>query len=251
MGTIEPASVERRRLLALDAAFLLGIPDSPSLHAVTLTLPMFGMQESGAARGIFVDVIDLLARESGITIANIMATKIRAQVMISAGTADLLIGFDSAELLADARHVGQVACLEVGIIARAGIQLRSLADLRGMTVGQLRCASYVQAYTEDTTIVKQQINTMGQILQMLALGRIDAAIGGKDAMYYSMRREGISPQRFGPFFPLVQLQAWLHYSRKTYNDALARRLSQALTEMRKNGKISAIVRSYVEGNNER
>jgi len=244
----------RRRLLMLDGALLLGLPVGaasapvaaplPSLRAVTLLAPMFGMQQQGQVSGIFVDVINALARESGIGISNTMVPKVRGQVMLDNGSADLMIGFDSAELLSHARHVAMVASFDVGIVARAGVRLRSLVDLHGLTVGQLRGADYSRAFVQDAAILKYDTNTMAQILQMLMVGRVDAAIGVRESLYYGMRSEGIAPQRVGDFLPLESKPAWLHYANRSYNAALAAQLAAALQRLQAAGTIAAIIQRY-------
>jgi len=246
-----PAAPRRRRLL-LDGALLLAVPAlaqppsapaaAPALRAVTLTTPLFGMEEQGRASGIFVDVMSELARESGIRISNMMAPKVRGQIMLEIGSADLMIGFDNPDLSAHARHVAPVASFDVGIVARAGVRLQSLSDLHGLTVGQLRGADYSQAYARDSAILKYDTSTMSQILQMLALGRVDAAIGVRESLYYGMKSEKIAPQRIGDFLPLESRQAWLHYANSTYNAALAERLAAALQRMQAAGTIAAIIR---------
>lgn len=243
----------RRRLLMLDGALLLGLVPtamaagaqaSPALRAATLLAPMFGMERQGQADGIFVDVIKELARVSGIRIDNAMVPKVRGQVMLQTGGADLMIGFDSAALLAHARHVAPVASFDVGIIARAGVRLQSLGDLHGLTVGQLRGADYSRAYERDAAILKYDTSTMAQILRMLAMGRVDAAIGVRESLYFGMQSEGIAPQRVGDFLPLESKQAWLHYANRSYDAALAQRLAAALRRMQAAGTIAAIIRRY-------
>lgn len=248
------ADLRRRRLLMLDGALLLGVPalatpalaiaPTPSLRAVTLLAPMFGMQRDGRTDGIFVDVINALARESGIRISNTMVPKVRGQVMLDNGSADLMIGFDSAELLAHARHVALVASFDVGIVARAGVRLQSLDDLHGLTVGQLRGADYSRAFVQDAAILKYETNTMAQILQMLMVGRVDAVIGVRESLYYGMKGEGIAPQRVGDFLPLESKPAWLHYASRSYDAALAGQLAAALQRLRAAGTIGAIVERY-------
>ena len=253
-----PPGVTRRRLM-LDGALLLGLPamaaaaesvqvagptPAPTLRAATLLAPMFGMERQGQASGIFVDVIDALARESGIRIGNAMVPKVRGQVMLETGDADLMIGFDSAELLAHARHVAPVASFDVGIVARAGVRLRSLSDLHGLTVGQLRGADYSRAFVQDAAILKYDTSTMAQILRMLVVGRVDAAIGVRESLYFGMRSEGIAPQRVGDFLPLESKQAWLHYANRSYDAALAQRLAASLRRLQAGGTIAAIIRRY-------
>lgn len=249
----------RRRSLILDGALLLGLPAAgvvsaaagpraeQGLCAVTLIAPLFGMEQLGRPTGIFVDVMRELSRLSGIAIGNIMAPKVRGQVMLEAGSADLMMGFDSTDLLAHARHVALVTNFDVGIVVRAGIRVRSLSDLRGRTVAQLRSADYSDSYAQESAIQKYSTNTMPQMLKMLALGRVDAVIGVRESLYYGIKSEGIAPERIGDFLQLETRQAWLHYSNSTYNAATADKLAAAMRQMQAAGTIAAIIRRYVGG----
>jgi len=232
-------------------AMLLGLPAmgatahaAPGLRAVNLTAPLFGMERDGQSSGIFVDVMRELSRASGIAIAATMAPKVRGQAMLQTGGADLMIGFDNADLQAHARQVALVASFDVGIVARAGVRLKTLSDLRGKTVGQMRSADYSAAYAQDEAILKYSTNTMEQMIKMLALGRIDAAIGVRESLYFAIRNEGIAQDRIGEFLPLESRQAWLHYSKATYNAATADRLASAVQQMRAAGTIAAIIQRY-------
>jgi polar amino acid transport system substrate-binding protein len=232
-------------LLASAPALLASAPAPAKLRAVTLTNPFFGMVEDGNPAGVFVDLISALAGESGIAISNALMPKVRAQAMLADGTADLLIGFDSAELLASARHVGQAGSFDVGIVGRAGMRLDSLDDLHGKTVGRLRGAIYSTVFAADTAIRKHEVNTLPQILQMLALGRIDAAIGVREALYYGMKMEGLQRARFTPFLMVERLDVWLHYANKTYDAALAERLSRALRRLQTSGELARLSQRYL------
>lgn len=240
----------RRRTLILNGALLLGMPAAkavppPGLRAITLLAPLFGMERQGRPSGIFVDVMGELSRVSGIEIASTLAPKVRGQVMLEAGRADLMMGFDNDDLLAHARHVAPVASFDVGILARAGVRLRSLSDLRGRTVGQLRSADYSKAYAQDGAILKYSTNSMSQMMKMLALGRVDAVIGVRESLYHALESEGIGLDRIGDFLPLDSRQAWLHYSNATYSAATADKLAAAMRQMRADGIIAAIIQRYV------
>ncbi len=241
-----PISFLRRALLlGLPALGVTAAQAAPGLRAVNLTAPLFGMEQQGQTSGIFVDVMRELSRASGIPIAASMAPKVRGQAMLQTGGADLMIGFDNAELQAHARRVALVASFDVGIVARAGVRLKTLSDLRGKTVGQMRSADYSAAYAQDEAILKYSTNTMAQIVKMLELGRVDAAIGVRESLYYAIRSEGIAPERIGDFLPLESRQAWLHYSKASYNAATADKLAAALERMRAAGTIAAIIQHYV------
>jgi len=239
-----PISFLRRAMLLALPAMGATAYAAPGLRAVNLTAPLFGMEQQGRASGIFVDVMRELSQASGIAIAASMAPKVRGQAMLQTGSADLMIGFDSPSLQAHARHVALVADFDVGIIARAGVRLKSLSDLHGKTVGQLRSADYSAAYEQDAAILKYSTNTMEQMMKMLALGRIDAAIGVRESLYYALRNEGIAQDRIGEFLRLESRQAWLHYSKATYQAATADKLAATLERMRAAGTIAAIIQRY-------
>lgn len=240
-----------RRSLLIDGALCLSLPAAgamaapPGLRAVSLTVPLFGMEQQGGARGIFVDVITELSRVSGVPISNLMVPKVRGQAMLKAGEADLMIGFDNAELQASTRRVALVASFDVGLVARPGIRLRALSDLRGKTVGQLRSADYFAPLEQDSAILKYSTNTMAQMVKMLALGRVDAVIGVRESLYYAFQEEGIAPAQIGDFLPLISRESWLHYANSSYDAATADKLAAAMQRMRAGGSIAAIIARYV------
>lgn len=239
-----------RRSLLIDGALCLALPAAamaapPGLRAVTLTVPLFGMEQQGVPSGIFVDVISELSRVSGVPITNALMPKVRGQAMLRAGEADLMIGLDNAELQATTRHVALVASFDVGIVARPGIRLRALSDLRGKTVGQLRSADYFAPLEQDSAILKYSTNTMAQMVKMLALGRVDAVVGVRESLYYAFQSEAIAPERIGDFLPLTSREAWLHYANASYDAATADKLAAAMQRMRASGSIAAIIARYV------
>lgn len=240
-----------RRSLLIDGALCLALPAAgvmaaPSgLRAVSLTVPLFGMAGPSGPNGIFVDVIGELSRVSGVPIANALVPKVRGQALLKAGEADLMIGFDNAELQASTRRVALVASFDVGIVARSGLHLRTLSDLRGKTVGQLRSADYFAPLEQDSTILKYSTNTMAQMVKMLALGRVDAVIGVRESLYYAFQEEGIAPERIGDFLPLTSRESWLHYANSSYDAATADKLASAMRRMRDGGTIAAIIARYV------
>lgn len=247
MSKFSPA----RRSLLIDGALCLALPAAgvmaapTGLRAVTLTAPLFGMERQGGPHGIFVDVMSELSRVSGVPITNVMAPKVRGQAMLKAGEADLMIGLDNADLQASARRVALVANFEVGIVARAGIRLRTLSDLRGKTVGQLRSADYFAPFEQDSAILKYSTNTMAQMVKMLALGRVDAVIGVRESLYFAFQEEGVAPERIGDFLPLASREAWLHYANSSYDAATADKLAAAMRRMRDGGSIAAVIARYV------
>lgn len=240
-----------RRSLVINGALCLALPAAGAmaapagLRAVSLTVPLFGMERQGTPSGIFVDVITELSRVSGVPITNLMVPKVRGQALLKAGEADLMIGFDNAELQAAARRVALVASFDVGIVARPGIPLRTLSDLRGKTVGQLRSADYFAPLEQDSAISKYNTNTMAQMVKMLALGRVDAVIGVRESLYYAFQSEGVAPERIGDFLPLTRRDAWLHYANASYEPGTADKLAAAMQRMQASGAIAAIIARYV------
>ncbi|MES2128987.1 MAG: transporter substrate-binding domain-containing protein [Pseudomonadota bacterium] len=218
-----------------------------TLRVATLAVPPFGMLDHGVYKGAYIDIMDAISLDTGLHFDHTLAPRARSIALVASGEADLTAGFDNAQLRQQARHVVSIAELEVVVVGRAGVRFGSLAELRGKTVGQIRSAEYDAAFNADQSIRKFETATLQQALGMLLEGRLDAVIGVRPSIQYTMRKEGMARQRFGEMLHVHHLPVWLHYSAKTYDAAIAETLRAAVVRLRENGTTERIIRRYMEG----
>ena len=215
------------------------------LRVAALAIPPFGMIENGALRGVYVDIMARVAQETGLHIDQALAPRARADALVASGEADLTTAFDNARLLRNAYHVAPVSTLEVIVLGRAGTRYDSLAGLRGKTVGQIRSAEYDPSFMADQAIRKFETATLQQALGMLLEGRLDAVIGVRPSLLYTMHKEGLARTRFGDAMHVGELQTWLHYSARTYDAATAETLRACIMRLHANGTIAGIMKRYM------
>lgn len=247
----------RRRLLAAAAVALALGPSwagaaaeaAPRrLKAVIINAaPMGWLDAEGRPAGLSADLVRRLALDSGLAIDTVLVPYPRAMAMVAAGDADLMISLINAELERGARQLGVLFAAEIVVIGRAGLTLTSLADLRGKTVGHLRRAEYSPALMNEPGILHYETSSSEHTMTMLSMGRIDAALGIRMALYHTMRRLQVLPEQLGPMLSLGKRNVVVYYSDKRYEPETAARLKRGIEAMRQGGAVAVLVAKYEPG----
>ncbi len=218
------------------------------MRAVALAIPPYAtMDASGRKSGLFVEAIELIARESRRQIEITVAPYARAVAMLRSGEADLMIATSNSAIAEAAEPMGMLWTTEVIAIGRAGLKLGGLQDLRGRTVGMLRGSDYGAAFLDDREYRKHEITDQLQGIRMLQEGRLDASIGTRLAVFHAMRLLGVPRARLGGTLPVQSREIHLHLSRHNADEALATELRRAVHELRSSGKADALLAKYLAG----
>lgn len=218
------------------------------LRAVALAIPPFAtLDASGRKTGLFVEAIELIARESQHQIEIILAPYARAVAMLRSGEADLMISTSNSAIAEAAEPMGMLWTTEVIAIGRAGIKLDGLQDLRGRTVGMLRGSDYGAAFLDDHEYRKHEITDQLQGIRMLLEGRLDASIGTPLAVFHAMRLLGVPRARLGGTLAVQSREIHLHLSRRNSDEALATELRGAVHILRSSGKADVLLAKYLAG----
>lgn len=248
-----PSTLRRRALLRNGAALAAAIAlpplaaaqAQPALKIATFTLEPFCMlDQQGNASGLVVELQRQLAQESGVALDSVVVPYPRAMAMVVAGDVDLVCSFSNPQLRRHARELGAISGGEVVLVARAGTQFASVAELRGKTVGYIRGAEYDQALQADPAIGRYETISYEQTIRMLLTGRFDAALGVRLSLHHALRRMGLGRELLGPELLLSRRDMLLHYADKTYNPILAAQLRRALDALRARGVLAAALQSY-------
>src|SRR5471032_250929 len=246
----------RRRFIgALPAAALLAVAlplraaaAAAPLRVVTLCIEPFGsFDAAGRAVGVYVDLAASLSRESGIAFSNTVAPYPRAMAMMERGDADLVFSIPNSKLEQVARPLLALFKGDIVIVGRAGTRYKDLADLHGKMVGQIRGAEYVPAFLSDTAISKHETISTEQTMRMLLEGRLDAAIGFRHAMFYSLRSMKVAREKLGPTLLLTQLDVFMYLARSIRDPVIAATLLKAMTALRDRGVVKDILERYFGG----
>ncbi|MGW8392998.1 substrate-binding periplasmic protein [Pseudoduganella sp. HUAS MS19] len=219
-----------------------------ALRAVALAIPPYATLDPGGRKsGLFVEAIELVARESQHQIEIIVAPYARAIAMLRSGAADLMIATSNSAVAEAAEPMGMLWATEVIAIGRAGLKLDGLQDLRNRTVGMLRGSDYGAAFLDDHQYRKHEITDQLQGIRMLLEGRLDASIGTRLAVFHAMRLLGVPRARLGGSLAVQSREIHLHLSRHNTDEALASELRRAVQELRSSGKADALLAKYLAG----
>jgi len=219
-----------------------------TLRAVALAIPPYAMLDAtGRKTGLFVEALDLIARESRHPIEITLAPYARAMAMLRSGAADLMIATSNSAIAESAEPMGMLWATEVVAIGRSGLKLDGLQDLRGRTVGMLRGTDYGAAFLGEHEYRKHEITDQLQGIRMLMEGRLDASIGTTLAVFHAIRLLGVPRARLGGTLAVQSREVHLHLSRHNADEALATELRRAVQELRSSGKADGLLAKYLAG----
>ncbi len=126
-----------------------------------------------------------------------------------------------------------------------GASIKTYGDLTGKSIGQSKNSAYFEPYNSDAALQKINLSTEIQIIQMLALNRLDIAIGTDPNISWDISRLGygtvLEPTAFRP---PVKTDLFIAFSKKSPVAALAPRFDEAVRRMLADGTIERIADKY-------
>lgn len=137
---------------------------------------------------------------------------------------------------------------EVTVIAAnkvSGVEVNSLEDLRGLTVGVVSGYVYGHGFEELDGLKKEYSNSNDLLLKKLFNFRVDVIIGNRDVLRYLTREQDRSAHiRF--VYEVGRQPLYLFFSKAFGMEAkrAAERFSEAIREMRRDGTVDRILRKY-------
>ena len=102
------------------------------------SLPFGYLDRNGQPAGIMYEIGNRIAEEAGMPYVNAVVPYARTVFDLERGDSDFVIRYTNEKLEQVAIQVATIVSLPTIILAPAGSRFRSLADLRGKTVGVVR-----------------------------------------------------------------------------------------------------------------
>lgn len=220
---------------------------SQTLKIVTIQLSPFGfMTEDNKPTGMMYEISNLIAKEAGLSYENRIVPYVRTSYAVANGTADFVLRFTNKQLQKDAIQVVSVVAMQNIVVGLAGSEYRSLSDLHGKTVANLKGAIFDKQFTADVQILKYDVRDYGQGLKMLFAKReIDGVIGSNVGVYYSALKLGYSPNQLSKPLALSSKHFWLHFSKKNEDKIVIAALKDAIERLKEKGAIKKIINKYI------
>lgn len=238
-------------VLCMLAASLL-FSQAEALIMVTEAWPPYRMDDPASPSGFSgIDIDLILALEARLS-RKIEIQRVpwaRALDMMRQGQADLITGIAWTAERSDYMLYAPTSYSAVHPRfftqkGKAGT-VRSYADLKGKSIGQSTHSAYFEPYNSDTGLDKVNLSTEIQILQLLAIGRIDLAIGTEPNLSWDIARLGykevLEPTSWQPS---SNTPLFVAVSKKSEALALVDKIDTAIKAMQADGSLQAILDKY-------
>lgn len=219
---------------------------------VTDTWPPFRMEEASLVEeqdGIDFQVIKRVGDELGLEIEIQYHPWARALELMRAGQADLMTGV--AYSLERDEYLSYVptpyAAVRPVFYTRAGMaaSIRTYADLAGKTIGQSASSVYFEPYDSDDSLDKLSLQYEEQVLRMLALGRVDVAVGTEPNIGWDTLRLGLSGLVEPAIFrPEASTELFIVVSERSPLVARTGEIDAIIRRMLDGGEIDSILADY-------
>lgn len=215
------------------------------IQVSSLQIAPAGFIENDVPQGIFYDIAKLIILEAGY-IPNIKILPYpRVVDNLVTGKADMSILISNEVIEKSCDAIAPITKIESIIVGLRGKDFPDLLSLQGKTVGIVRLASYDEEFDNNSKIEKYEINSYEQGLNMLFSKRFDAMMGTKISMYYTLARQGYSPEKLGQPLILNSKVIYLQYSKKSSHPQAKNKIAMAVKKLTAQGEIARIIASYI------
>lgn len=222
----------------------------------TLTLttdhwPPYQYEENGRIRGIAADTIQQAAQQLGYVSEIQLFPWKRALKHAETGESDGVLSALFTEERAQYLYYPSEPLFEVrtmffALKDRPRIQVKGLADLKGLRIGVVSGYSYGAEFDNFPDLQKYACKDDAVLVQNLDKGRLDVAVSHELAFQAASRALGLQ-DRFTEVYILSQHPMYAAFS-KTLGEKgqrLAAQFDRVLREMKANGQIQAIINAYL------
>lgn len=229
---------------AVGAAVLICLAFSgPMAFGKTVVLGAFPiplMVESGD-KGVFVELTKEIAKRAGIQLEISVAPPPRT---IQNFEQNKLEGFFPALEItipkAFARSISIYAKRDFAF-SQKGKNLTSIADLEGKTVGLTRGYPYTKKLTDNKKITIDFAVDDVTNMKKLSMGRIDAFVVEEKSGVTAMEQAGVKNVEYNKDKVLSEMDVFYAFQKTPDGEQLAKKFSQALEDMRKDGTFQKIM----------
>lgn len=138
--------------------------------------------------GEHIDTVKILAKSLNFTPVFVRCPFARCLTMVQQGNADIIIGVKKlAErekdlIFLNPPYMVQHDPLRFFTLSSKNTTINNFDDLSKLTVGTLRGAKYFELFDQNETMIKVELTTREQLINMLLHGRIDTFIAREESI---------------------------------------------------------------------
>ena len=216
------------------------------LAVINVGEPLGYIDEQGNNSGIYYEITEKFGKATGMKVIIKLLPFQRMIGDLERGRIDCAIFFTSTERQKTFIQIGLVIKKPVIIALRplnlgeSKFDVENLAYFEGKTLGHVRGAQYSDALEKNAKIIKWPVNSYKNGLRMLAKGRIDGFVGGKETIdeHYTVYNYD--------YYVLQMNTSWLQCSKQSprMTPETLTKVTNAYTSISKN-QITKIIRKYI------
>lgn len=246
------AFARRRTWLGLTAAWsvtvgawpLRSAAEEAPLLADVIDIPPWGLRgPEGRADGVYADLLRAIGERSRCPMTLRLVPIQRSIQDLGQGVSQVSMMLDRKDINDAGLTLGTVVRLPVQVWLPLGSPVRSVEDLVGRTVAVLRGPTYHEGVQTDPRIAKYPVSSPRQQLEMLRIGRVDAALGVEQNFLVAARALDLRPDAFAPPLQLGGRDVKLWLARGLAEHPCRQRLTEALKSLRDDGSIARRMQS--------
>lgn len=233
-------------LLALSVSLMLALPaQARKLKIETIRSDPFGYEDNRGKGGMMYEISNLIADTAGLEYENRVVPYARTVLSLREGTADMVLRFNNEELATVALQVTPVVGMQTVVLTRADTRINSLADLHDKVLAVVRSFPVDKSISDDKAIRTYVTDSNEHSVRMLFAGRVDAILGSDVGMYGAAKTLGYASSKFAAPLKMDVHEFWLHYSRKTADEATIKTLKAAVEKLQRQGAFTRIQQNYL------
>jgi polar amino acid transport system substrate-binding protein len=219
-----------------------------TIMVATHIFPPMVYIENEQFKGKNVEVMRLLAKRMNKNVEFIYCPFARCLLMTYQGQADMMVGiYKTDERQVNLDYVDQPFSsmstpVRFYLANDSSILLNDYDDLKELSIGVLRGASYFPRFDQDTTLNKVEMTTHKQLIDMLLKRRIDTFLGREISIKTRMPSDIYNNEfKLAPYIYSKKLDSYIVISKKSPLINELPEFKQAYRLMFESGEVSEIL----------
>lgn len=215
---------------------------------VTEDYPPYVYQDNGVAKGLDVEILNAIKTKAGIDIKIEFYPWNRAMAMAQDGSADAIFSLFKTSEREGFIHYPSTALYDNRTVLFASKDyigdVKSLADLKGQTVGIVQGNSYGDAFDKDTTFTKDAVSSTDVMVKKFQGGRIKLFVEAEEVGNYVLKKNNVEGYRILSHV-IVTEKSFVGVSKKSARgQELFNKINAALADLEKSGELAKIKAAF-------
>ncbi|MPY23364.1 amino acid ABC transporter substrate-binding protein [Shewanella psychropiezotolerans] len=227
-------------------------PSSPIIEIRTIDILPYGIKtqintasSAYLSSGIYYDIANLLAEESGYLPHNEIYPYARIMLELKSGQTDMTIMFKYKELDEFVTYIAPLPSLKNVVIGLKGTNFTSFDSLKGKKIAYLRGAKFSDDIDKDPDIIRFKTSDFVQAVKMLIAGHVEAVIGPMDPILSAALQLNRDENLFGEPFLVSERTPWVQISNKSLEKISALKLKSHFKQIMNRGELTKLRQKYL------